>query len=195
MSEAVDWLSLNPTGGSSSGDKDAVTVSVDISGMTAGDYDAAISISSPERTRTASVELHIGVSGEPPETPAGFSASHLHISPNWVEPNQQVEISITITNTGGGTGSYTAMLYINDNLEDSRTVSISPGSTESVLFNVTKSELGTYGVSLGGQEGQFTVVASGTTFPRGLGIVEIIAIATGTIPLVVPIVLLLVSMK
>lgn len=203
VSEAVDWLSLSPSGGSSTGGKDAVTVSVDTSGMTAGDYDATISISSPESTRTALVELHISVSGEPPqeppeeppETPAEFSASQLRISPRWVEPNQQVEISIAISNTGQQTGSYTATLYINDGPEDSRTVSISPASTESVSFSVTKSEPGTYRVSVGGQEGQFTVVAPGTTLPGELEIVQIIAIATGTIPLIVPIILVLVSMQ
>jgi hypothetical protein len=193
VSEAVAWLSLSPTSGSSTGEKDAVTLSVDISSMTAGDYDAAISISSPEGTRTASVELHIGPSEGPPETPAEFSASHLRISPKRVEPNQQVEISIDISNTGGEAGSYTATLYINDDLEDSHTVSVSPGSTESVSFSVAKSDLGTYGVSLEGQQGQFTVVAPGTTVPGELGIVDIIAIATGIVPLIVPIVLLLVG--
>jgi len=176
-----------------------VTLSVDISGMSAGDYDAAISISSPEESKAASVELHVAVweepAEEPAETPAEFSSSNLRISPKWVEPNQQVEISIDISNTGGEAGSHTATLYINDGPQDSRTVSIPPGSTESVSFSVTKSEPGTYRVSLEGRQGQFTVVVPGSTPPRGLGIVDMIAIATGTIPLIVPIVLALVGIK
>jgi len=104
-----------------------------------------------------------------------------------------VEISIDISNTGAETGSYTAALYINGNLEDSLTISIAPDSTQSVAFNVTKSEPGTYQVSLGGEEGQFTVVAPGTISLSGWAIVGIIGIAVGAIPPIVLIVWLVLA--
>ena len=101
-----------------------------------------------------------------------------------------MELSVAISNTGGEAGSYTATLYVNDSREDSRTVSIAPGATETVLFSVTESEPGTYQVSLEGKEGQFTVMAPGTSSLSGLAMVGIIAIAIGAMPLILPIVLL-----
>jgi hypothetical protein len=52
VSDDAGWLSLSPTGGSSTGEHDAVIVSVDISGMSAGHYDATITISAPGATNT-----------------------------------------------------------------------------------------------------------------------------------------------
>ncbi len=56
------WLSLSPDGGTSSGEIDKVTVSVDISGMSAGDYSATITITAekaPNTPQTVPVDLSI----------------------------------------------------------------------------------------------------------------------------------------
>jgi len=94
------------------------------------------------------------------EKPAHFLASPLNISPQEIQPNQQVNISISITNDGGETGSYEAVLYINGQMENSQTVSISSGSTQNVAFSVTRATPGTYTISLGGQQEQFTVMGN-----------------------------------
>ena len=52
VSDDAAWLSLDPTSGSSTGETDTVTLSVDISGMSAGDYDADITITAPGATNT-----------------------------------------------------------------------------------------------------------------------------------------------
>ena len=52
VSDDAAWLSLSPTSGSSTGEHDAVTVSVDMSGMSASDYSAAIAISAEGATNT-----------------------------------------------------------------------------------------------------------------------------------------------
>ena len=109
------------------------------------------------------------------EEPASFEMSPPNISPEQVQPNQQVRISINITNSGGEVGNCEAVLYINGQIEDSQTVSVSPGSARTVVFSVTKATPGTYTVSLGGQQGQFTVVGS-QSVSRGLDIGTIIAI-------------------
>ena len=109
------------------------------------------------------------------EEPASFEMSPPNISPEQVQPNQQVRISINITNSGGGVGNCEAVLYINGQIEDSQTVSVSPGSARTVVFSVTKATPGTYTVSLGGQQGQFTVVGS-QSVSGGLDIGTIIAI-------------------
>jgi len=122
-------------------------------------------------------------------SPASFSASSLLISPQQVQPDQQVEISIDIANNGGATGSHTVLLYINGNLEDSYTVSIAPGSLENVVFTVSRPAPGTYEVSLEGLQGQFTVAApSGTSSPGGLDTGTLIVIVAIIVALIVAIV-------
>ena len=62
VSSDATWLSLSPTIGTSSGEIDKVTVSVDISGMSAGDYSATITISAekaPNTPQTVPVDLSI----------------------------------------------------------------------------------------------------------------------------------------
>ena len=62
VTDDATWLSLSPTSGSSSGEVDSVTLSVDISGMSAGNYSATITISGTGATntpRTVAVSLAI----------------------------------------------------------------------------------------------------------------------------------------
>jgi len=62
VSDDADWLSENPTSGSSTGEYDMVTVSVSTAGMSAGDYSANITITAGEAgnsPRTVPVSLHI----------------------------------------------------------------------------------------------------------------------------------------
>jgi len=110
-----------------------------------------------------------------PKKPASFSASNLNISPKQVQPNQQVNISINITNSGGKAGSYEAVLYTNGQMEDSQTVSISPGSTQTVVFGITKAIPDTYAISLGGQQAQFNVIGNQVS-DKGLDTGSMIAI-------------------
>ena len=101
-----------------------------------------------------------GAAPRAPE-PASFSASYLQISPQQVNPNQPVTISINIANIGGEGGSHTVTLYINGNAEQSQTVSLAPGAAKNVVFTVTRAAPGTYIVTVEGQSGQFVVVAGG----------------------------------
>ena len=178
------WLSEAPTSGSlGEGECEDVTVSVDVTGMEAGDYSAAITI-------TGSAELQVPVSlhieSAAPVGPANFSASALSISPQQVEPGEQVTISINVANTGGETGSYNAVLYINEVVEDSQSVSIAAGTSKNVIFTVSKSQAGVYDVSLAGQSGQFEVVSGGGWFGGGgLGTGGIIAIVVVVIAVIV----------
>jgi hypothetical protein len=60
------WLSLSPTSGSSTGETDQVTASVDISGMSSGSYSAIITISASGATntpQTVPVNLTISAAG------------------------------------------------------------------------------------------------------------------------------------
>ncbi|MCD6569657.1 MAG: BACON domain-containing protein [Deltaproteobacteria bacterium] len=80
VEDDATWLSLSPESGTSTGpdDKDIVTVSVDITGMVAGNYEATITITDtndPGQTQTVPVFLTVL-----PETPPeiSFSPSQLN---------------------------------------------------------------------------------------------------------------------
>jgi hypothetical protein len=119
--------------------------------------------------------------------PANLKATYFLISPEYVMPNQQVKISINIGNDGGTEGTRSVALYINGDLEDSQTVTVSPGSSKRVVFTVTRAKPGTYQVLLEGNEGQFTVLgtAGAGNWAGPLGTGGIIAIVVFVIALVI----------
>jgi len=182
------WLSESSTSGSlDEGVCEDVTVSVDVTGMEAGDYSATIAI-----TGSAAVEVPVSLHIESaiPVGPAQLSASALSIMPQQVEPGEEVTISINVANTGGETGSYNGILYINGVVEDSQTVSVAPGTSKNVIFTVSKSEAGVYDVSVAGESGQFEVVSGGWS-GGGLGTGGIIAIVVVVIALIVVLALIM----
>ena len=103
VSDNAGWLSLSPTGGSSTGEEDEVTVSVDTSSMDAGDYDATITIEDTEATNTPQtvlVSLRIGEPGTEPTI--SFSPSSLSFTAveGGVNPSDK---TLKIWNSGTGT--------------------------------------------------------------------------------------------
>jgi len=200
LTDNAAWLSETPTSGSLDGDEcEDVTVSVAASELAAGDYSATITITgSPTLTIPVSLSIEAAGAGipgapggiAPPVEPAQLKASGLHISPQQVKPGQEVTISINVANSGGETGSYNAVLYINGVAEASQTVSVAPGMTKNVIFAVSKSDAGVYDVSIAGQNGQFEVVHTGW-FGGGLGTSGIIVIVVIVIVLILALVFVL----
>jgi len=140
-----------------------------------GSYDVSLTVTGLGDTDTETKTKYItvltkvaGITGVLPG-PAGFAASYLKISPQQVLPDQQVEISINISNTGGERGSHTVALYINGYAEQSQTIGVSPDSSKTVVFRVTKTTPGTYQVSVEGALGQFTVLAPAAEAPTAFG--------------------------
>jgi len=195
VSDNKGWLGESPKKGSlPEPDCEDVKVSVDVAGMKAGDYTAKITFTGSSPTQEVPVRLHIESAMEAmPVLPAGLSASALSISPQQVQPDQEVTISINVANTGGETGSYNAVLYINSVVEDSQTVSVAAGASKNVIFTVSKTQAGVYDVSLAGQSGQFEVVGGGGWFGGGggLGTGGIIAIVVVVIILIVAVIFIM----
>jgi hypothetical protein len=189
LKDNAGWLSETPTSGSLAEDEcEDVTVSVDVAEMEVGDYSATITISGSAEV-VVPVNLHIE-SAAPPVEPANLSVSSVSISPHQVKPGEEVTISFNVTNTGGETGSYNAVLYIDGAVENSQSVSVSPGMTENVIFTVSKSDAGVYDVSIAGQSGQFEVVSAGW-FAGGLSTGSIVAIVVIAIVLILALVFIL----
>ena len=71
LTDDAQWLTESPTTGSSTGEHDMVAVSVDITGMSAGDYSANITITAAwanNSPQTVPVSLHVGETGPPPQS-------------------------------------------------------------------------------------------------------------------------------
>jgi len=106
----------------------------------------------------------------PPES-ANFVASYMKVSPQQVLPGQEVEISINIANHGGESGAHNVALFINGYVEQSQTISVSPGAARLVVFRTSKTVPGTYEVSMEGAQGQFIVldISESTAQPAATG--------------------------
>jgi len=160
LSDDAAWLSENPTSGSSTGERDTVVLSVDITGMSDGAYSTSITITAPEASnspQTVPITLYVGVS--PPE-PAQFTITGLDVTPEQVPPGQPVTISAQVTNTGGSEDSYTVNLTVNGQVEQTKTVTLAPEAMETVTFTVTKEAPGSYTISIGDLTEEFTVAAA-----------------------------------
>lgn len=91
--------------------------------------------------------------------PANLSISSLLVSPTEVHPNEPVTITLSVSNSGGTAGSYTAVLEINGVKEAEKVVTVAAGSSQLVSFSVSKEETGSYSITIEGLSGSFTVVA------------------------------------
>jgi len=84
---------------------------------------------------------------------ARFKVSNLVISPAEVNPGQVVTITCTVTNIGTEAGSYTVALG-GDFLAE-QVVTLNPGESATVSFEVTPDIARTYQVSVDGLSGNF----------------------------------------
>jgi hypothetical protein len=95
----------------------------------------------------------------PPPAPAAFMVSSLIISLLEVAFEEEVSISVTVTNTGDLEGTYTVTLKINGAVEAIENVELAGGATKLVTFKVVEDTEGTYNVEVNGLTGSFSVVA------------------------------------
>jgi uncharacterized membrane protein len=93
----------------------------------------------------------------PLNPPASFLVSNLKVSPAEILPNEEVSVSVTVTNIGGQTGSYSVPLLVNQVKEDTKLVTLAQGGSTSVEFKVSKQNLGTYTIDVDGLVHTFTV--------------------------------------
>jgi hypothetical protein len=91
--------------------------------------------------------------------PAEFSIADLSIAPGAISEGGTVTISVTITNTGDLSGSYTAVLKIDDAVKETKEITLDGGTSQKVSFTVTMDTAGEYAVDVNGLPGEFTVKA------------------------------------
>ena len=158
VADDAAWLTPSPTSGTSTGEADDVTFSVDISGMSAGSYSAAVTISAPGATnspQTVSVSLGVAPVEQPPPTiawsPLSFNFSATQGGQN--PASQTLEIS---------NPAYGAMEWsVTDSaawLTLSPASGTSTGEADDVTFSVDIS-----GMSAGSYSAAVTISAPGAT--------------------------------
>lgn len=81
------------------------------------------------------------------------------ISTPSVKPGETASITVTVSNTGGKTGTKDITLKVAGETVGTQSVTVKPGSTNTVSFEVKKSEAGNYKVSAGGATATLTVKA------------------------------------
>ena len=89
---------------------------------------------------------------------AKFEASNLVIEPSPALTGQTVSVTVDITNTGGTEGTYNVILLVNGVEESSENVSLSPGASEKVTFNLTRDIAGEYEIEAAGLRCELIVV-------------------------------------
>ena len=121
-SEGVAWLSLSPTSGSSTGEHDPVTVSVNASGLVAGTYTATITLAAIGADNSPQQVL-VNLTVQEPLPRIGYSPASVTFSYTQGQSNPSPQI-LDVWNSGGGTLNWTAS-------EGARWLSLAPASGSS----------------------------------------------------------------
>ena len=92
-----------------------------------------------------------------PLAPPSFSVSNFSIGPERVRQGQPVTVSAMVTNTGEVTGSHTLILRVKGLAESQQEITLGPGKTQNIDFQIIKDTPGFYPVSLENWTGKFVV--------------------------------------
>ena len=77
-----------------------------------------------------------------------FSVSDLSISPAQPQAGEDVTVTALVSNPGTVTAVYPANLWVNNTIEESKTVVLEAGETRAVTFTTRRTEPGDYEVRL-----------------------------------------------
>jgi hypothetical protein len=89
--------------------------------------------------------------------PATFTIRDLTVSPADIKVDSSITISVSVTNTGELTGSYTVTLKIDNVVIDTKEISLDAGASEKVSFTTQAKAAGTYTINVNGLTDVFTV--------------------------------------
>jgi hypothetical protein len=101
------------------------------------------------------------ISLKPIPMPAALHFTNLFITNTEAWPGQQVNASVDVTNTGSASISYLLPFFVNGAVATSVQVLLAGGASETVNAALSESNLGTYLLSVGGQNNQFSIVPTG----------------------------------
>jgi len=162
VSDDAGWLSVSPTGGTSTGagDKKTHTITYSTGSLAQGTYDATITIADPAAANTPqTIAVHLSVLSEPP----AISVSPDSFSPQCMFGEDAAADSIQIWNGGDGTLNYTVYTSVPGGPS---WIGIAPGSGSStgsgdkVTHTITYS---TAGLSAGTYDADIVITSAGAS--------------------------------
>lgn len=92
-----------------------------------------------------------------PLAPPFFTVTSFSVGPERVKQGQPVIITASVINTGELTGGHALILRVKGIAESQRDITLGPGKTENVEFQIVKDTPGFYPVSLENWTGKFVV--------------------------------------
>ncbi|KXB07115.1 hypothetical protein AKJ54_00725 [candidate division MSBL1 archaeon SCGC-AAA382K21] len=90
--------------------------------------------------------------------PAEFEVSNLNLSEEEVEVDEKVDLSVDVSNVGEKTGAHAVKLLVNGEPVDSEEVEVEGGDTETVTFEISREEAGTYNIKISDLTQSFEVL-------------------------------------
>ena len=115
--------------------------------------------------------------------PPRISVKNVNVQPQQAEADQPVIIYASIANGGEQSGSFTAELKINGQVEEIKTGRVGSHSAVPLEFEISRSEPGTYEIDINGQQSYFIVTGEQNSMDssRIIFIIGLIACAIGVI--------------
>jgi len=92
-------------------------------------------------------------------TPAAFTVSALSISPAEVGIGESITISVLVTNTGDGSGTYKVTLELDNVAVAAKEVTLAGGTNQKITFTTSRDVAGTYRVDIADLSGTVVVMA------------------------------------
>jgi len=125
-----------------------------------GEWDKlASSVDATNNTITAQVSHFSTFTVLVATIPASLEISGLTVTPDEVGIGEDVSISVVVRNSGDLTGTYTVELKVNDEVVETKHVSLGGGESVMVYMTVSEETDGVYAVDVNGLTGKFTVTA------------------------------------
>ncbi|MFI7446383.1 S8 family serine peptidase [Nonomuraea sp. NPDC049714] len=150
-SRTTERITLGPKGVEADGWSDSPSISGD--GRYVAYSSSAANLVEGDTNRRSDVFLHDRVPGPEPR----FAVSELEIRPSAVRPGRSVRIEARVKNVGERAGSYDAVLRVNGEVDQRRSVELGPDRDTRISFTVRRGEQGTYLITLGPLNGEFQV--------------------------------------
>ncbi len=147
---------------------DGVQTDVQDVTVSPGANQQAIFIFTGEQVGTHSIDIN-GLTATlkvlKPLKPAEFRVESLVVSPSEVVKGKSNTVTVEVTNIGEVEGDYQVTLRVNDEVTETKKVTIAAGGTETVSFTLLEEQQGTYAVDVDGLSDTFTVKAPWTPPP------------------------------
>ena len=91
------------------------------------------------------------------EAHPSYEVTSLKMTPTTIATGEKVTIEVEVKNINSETDTYNVPLMVNGVADDRKKVTLAPGQTELLTFELTRSHAGIYKISVGSQESTLTV--------------------------------------